>query len=79
VAVEFCCCPDAPSDQDQLKARGWWPMRSNFVAALSLEVFNVVFPPEPAAESESESESEESSGSDASGSSGSVNASGSAE
>ncbi|KAJ7929654.1 hypothetical protein B0H13DRAFT_2307331 [Mycena leptocephala] len=76
VAVEFCCCPDAPSDKDQLKTRGWLHMRSNFVSALSLEVLKLVFAPEPEpadeSQSDSESETSETSGSDASGSSGSA-------
>jgi hypothetical protein len=58
MAVEFCACPDTPIDKDQLQERGWWPMRSNFVSALSLQVLDAVFPPEPES-SESESEASE--------------------
>ncbi|KAJ7834667.1 hypothetical protein B0H13DRAFT_2369751 [Mycena leptocephala] len=43
VSVDFCTCPDADSDSDQIKAHGWWPLRSNFVSALPLMVLNAFF------------------------------------
>ncbi|KAJ7740336.1 hypothetical protein B0H16DRAFT_1729033 [Mycena metata] len=36
LAVEFCACANAASEAHQIKARGWWPMRSNFICALPL-------------------------------------------
>ncbi|KAJ7617540.1 hypothetical protein DFH06DRAFT_1342956 [Mycena polygramma] len=44
VGVVFCTCPEAWSDDDQIKAHGWWPMRANFVSALPLDVLNSFFP-----------------------------------
>ncbi|KAJ7161943.1 hypothetical protein C8R43DRAFT_1123651 [Mycena crocata] len=34
VSVDFCACPDAWSEDDQIKAHGWWPLGSNFCSAL---------------------------------------------
>ncbi|KAJ7109544.1 hypothetical protein C8R43DRAFT_1139647 [Mycena crocata] len=36
VAVDFCTCEGAYSDDDQIKAHGWWPFHANFVSALPL-------------------------------------------
>ncbi|KAJ7030416.1 hypothetical protein C8F04DRAFT_1263939 [Mycena alexandri] len=41
VAIDFCACPDGPSEYDQIKAHGWWPMRSNFICALPLRVLPI--------------------------------------
>ncbi|KAJ7897377.1 hypothetical protein B0H13DRAFT_2337910 [Mycena leptocephala] len=67
VGVIFCCCEGAPSDKEQVKARGWWPMRSNFVSALSLEVLDEILAADPESEAEAEAEASDSD-SDSSGS-----------
>jgi hypothetical protein len=38
VAVDLCTCRGAYDDEGQIKAHGWWPMRGNFVSALTREV-----------------------------------------
>ncbi|KAJ7363890.1 hypothetical protein DFH08DRAFT_949529 [Mycena albidolilacea] len=45
VLVDFCTCDGAYSDEDQIKAHGWWPMRSNFVSAMPLWVVNLLLLP----------------------------------
>ncbi|KAJ7432014.1 hypothetical protein B0H11DRAFT_2248605 [Mycena galericulata] len=37
VAVDYCTCANAYSRDDQIKAHGWWPLRSNFCSAMTLE------------------------------------------
>ncbi|KAJ7170449.1 hypothetical protein C8R43DRAFT_1120879 [Mycena crocata] len=54
VTVDFCTCPGAFTDGDQIKAHGWWPFHNHFVSALPL-AFLESFPP---LLSDSESESE---------------------
>ncbi|KAJ7788728.1 hypothetical protein B0H14DRAFT_2627988 [Mycena olivaceomarginata] len=65
VTADFCMCAGAASDDDQIKAHGWWPYGSNFVSVMMLDVLRVLVVPE-AEESEAgdsgepdESESDE--------------------
>ncbi|KAJ7702613.1 hypothetical protein B0H14DRAFT_3527199 [Mycena olivaceomarginata] len=41
VAVDLCTCRGAYDDEGQIKAHGWWPMRGNFVSALTWEVLYI--------------------------------------
>ncbi|KAJ7264468.1 hypothetical protein B0H12DRAFT_1230666 [Mycena haematopus] len=67
LTVEFCRCDGAWSDDDQIKARGWWPLGSNFVSVVSLQVLRVLVPNEPTEPALSEASDESGSESDGSG------------
>ncbi|KAJ7694008.1 hypothetical protein B0H14DRAFT_3530914 [Mycena olivaceomarginata] len=74
VLVDFCTCDGAYSDDDQIKAHGWWPMRSNFVSAMPLWVVNLLLLPAEAdagdsnEPGDSDSDEESDSGNESSGS-----------
>ncbi|KAJ7837781.1 hypothetical protein B0H14DRAFT_3701760 [Mycena olivaceomarginata] len=42
VNVDFCTCPSAGSDDDQIKAHRWWPLGSNFVSVMTVEMLDVL-------------------------------------
>ncbi|KAJ7713259.1 hypothetical protein B0H14DRAFT_3491665 [Mycena olivaceomarginata] len=56
VTVDFCTCRGAYDDDGQIKAHGWWPMRGNFVSALTREMLVVLVPRQPDAGDSSEAE-----------------------
>jgi hypothetical protein len=58
VSVDFCTCPNAESDNEQIKDYGWWPMRSNFISALPMEALNGLFDGEGGEGEESAEDSE---------------------
>lgn len=60
VGVYFCRCANADSDEEQIKQHGWWPLGSNFVSALTLQVINTILGPEEGAnDDDSESDGED--------------------
>ncbi|KAJ7810080.1 hypothetical protein B0H14DRAFT_3480890 [Mycena olivaceomarginata] len=42
VTVDFCTCPGAGSDDDQIKAHRWWPLGSNFVSVMTVEMLDTL-------------------------------------
>ncbi|KAJ7028753.1 hypothetical protein C8F04DRAFT_1265709 [Mycena alexandri] len=68
LGVNFCACPKAQSKDDQIKAHGWWPMRSNFICALPLLLLPAASRAEGSHGSESESEGASSEGDESGGS-----------
>ncbi|KAJ7831226.1 hypothetical protein B0H14DRAFT_3464230 [Mycena olivaceomarginata] len=42
VNVDFCTCPSAGSDDDQIKVHRWWPLGSNFVSVMTVEMLDVL-------------------------------------
>ncbi|KAJ7358561.1 hypothetical protein DFH08DRAFT_802379 [Mycena albidolilacea] len=74
VLVDFCTCDRAYLDDDQIKAHGWWAMRSNFVSAMPLWVVKLLLLPAEAdagdsnEPGDSDSEEESDSGNESSGS-----------
>ncbi|KAJ7707215.1 hypothetical protein B0H14DRAFT_3525783 [Mycena olivaceomarginata] len=65
VTADYFMCAGTASDDDQIKAHGWWPYGSNFVSVMTLDVLRIFVVPE-AEESEAgdsgepdESESDE--------------------
>jgi hypothetical protein len=42
VNVDFCICPNAGSDDNQIKAHRWWPLGSNFVSVMTVEMLDVL-------------------------------------
>ncbi|KAJ7019392.1 hypothetical protein C8F04DRAFT_1197741 [Mycena alexandri] len=42
LAIDLCGCERAASDIDQIKARGWWPMRGNYLSAIPLAVLREI-------------------------------------
>ncbi|KAJ7675239.1 hypothetical protein B0H14DRAFT_3537226 [Mycena olivaceomarginata] len=57
VEVDFCTCRGAYDDEDQIKAHGWWPMRGNFVSALTRQILVLLAPAESNAGDSSDGES----------------------
>jgi hypothetical protein len=62
VSVNFCTCRGAYDDDGQIKAHGWWPMRGNFVSALTREILLPLVAREPGAGDSSEAEESDSDG-----------------